>query len=61
MMDVSYNLISDALGYPKPENPAGKPDFLGHPNPPGTRKVNTRTRPKPDVQNPKTRGLFRVP
>ena len=60
MVENIHIPISDALGDPKPENPAGKPDILGHPNPPGTRRVHTRTQPETRHSKPENPGYFRV-
>ena len=37
----------------KHENPTGKPDILGPPNPTQTWGVSTNPYPKPDIQNPR--------
>ena len=49
---------SDGLGDPKPENPTGKPDILGHPNPTRTRGVYTRTRPETRHSKPENPRYF---
>ena len=49
---------SDGLGDPKPENPTGKPDILGHPNPTRTRGVYTQTRPETRHSKPENPRYF---
>ena len=45
-------------GTRKPENPTGKPDILGHPNPTRTRGVYTRTRPETRHSKPENPRYF---
>ena len=49
---------SDVVGYPKTRNPGVKTRAFWNPNPTRTRELIPEQNPKPDNQNPKTRGFL---
>ena len=55
---VKYSKVVMCQGTRKPENPTGKPDILGHPNPTRTRGVYTRTRPETRHSKPENPRYF---